>query len=49
MSARNLAIPFGPTLLRPLEEAREVRDREKRNQVVQYLISHAFELFPVES
>jgi hypothetical protein len=46
MTSKNLAMVFGPTLLRDLEASRDLVDMSYKNAVIEYLILHVHELLP---
>ncbi|KAI8384559.1 uncharacterized protein BYT42DRAFT_265892 [Radiomyces spectabilis] len=45
MTTKNLAMVFGPTLLRDKDAARDLVDMCYKNATIEYLITHAFDLF----
>ncbi|KAI8877893.1 RhoGAP-domain-containing protein [Backusella circina FSU 941] len=45
MTTKNLAMVFGPTLLRDVEATRDLIDMSSKNAVIEYLIVHVAELF----
>ncbi|ORX55000.1 RhoGAP-domain-containing protein [Hesseltinella vesiculosa] len=45
MTTKNLALVFGPTLIRSKDPSRELLDMGVKNSVVEYLISHVYDLF----
>ncbi|KAI8063501.1 hypothetical protein BC940DRAFT_307363 [Gongronella butleri] len=45
MTIKNLALVFGPTLMRSQDSSRDLMDMGVKNAVVEYLISHVYELF----
>lgn len=45
MTTKNLAMVFGPTLLRDIESSRDLVDMSYKNAVVEYLILNVNELF----
>jgi hypothetical protein len=45
MTTKNLAMVFGPTLLRDIESTRDLIDMSSKNSVIEYLIIHVNELF----
>ncbi|KAI8640782.1 hypothetical protein BD408DRAFT_419236 [Parasitella parasitica] len=46
MTTKNLAMVFGPTLLRDVESSRDLVDMNYKNAVVEFLITHAHDLLP---
>ncbi|KAF7725555.1 hypothetical protein EC973_009510 [Apophysomyces ossiformis] len=46
MTSKNLAVVFGPTLLRDRDATRDLLDMSYKNAVVDYLINQALVLFP---
>jgi hypothetical protein len=46
MTTKNLAMVFGPTLLRDIESSRDLIDMSSKNAVVECLILNAKELLP---
>lgn len=45
MTTKNLAMVFGPTLMRDEDGSRELADMSYKNAVIEYLITHAHSLF----
>lgn len=46
MTTKNLAMVFGPTLLRDVESSRDLVDMSFKNAVVEFLIIHAHDILP---
>lgn len=46
MTTKNLAMVFGPTLLRDVESSRDLVDVSFKNAVVEFLIVHAHDILP---
>lgn len=46
MTTKNLAMVFGPTLLRDVESSRDLVDMSYKNAVVEFLIINAHDLLP---
>jgi hypothetical protein len=47
MTTKNLAMVFGPTLMRDAEASRDLLDMSYKNAAIEYLIVHADDLFTV--
>ncbi|KAI8879732.1 RhoGAP-domain-containing protein [Backusella circina FSU 941] len=47
MTTKNLAMVFGPTLMRDAEASRDLLDMSYKNAVIEYLIVHVDELFTI--
>jgi hypothetical protein len=45
MTAKNLSLVFGPTLLRGPDPSSEIFDMNFKNALVEYIIEHANSLF----
>jgi hypothetical protein len=46
MTSKNLAMVFGPTLLRDVEASRDLVDMCYKNAVIEFLILHVHDLLP---
>jgi hypothetical protein len=46
MTTKNLAMVFGPTLLRDIESSRDLVDMSFKNAVVEFLIIHVHDILP---
>lgn len=49
MSARNLGVVFGPTLMRSSDPAREFGDMAGKALSIEWMIEHAAEIFTLQS
>lgn len=45
MTTKNLAMVFGPTLMRDQDASRDLVDMGLRNATIEYLITHVYDLF----
>ena len=45
MTIKNLAMVFGPTLMRDTDASRELTDMSYKNAVIEFLITHVHKLF----
>jgi hypothetical protein len=48
MTAKNLAVVFGPTLLRDQDSSRDLLDMNAKNATVEYIISNSAALFSTQ-
>lgn len=46
MTTKNLAMVFGPTLMRDVEASRDLVDMSYKNAVIEFLIIHVDDLLP---
>jgi hypothetical protein len=46
MSAKSLSIVFGPTILKGLDPATEIKDMGLRNAAIEFIIENVDVLFP---